>query len=870
MKKRFLLSLLLIFVSVSIYSNTFHVPFTFDDYHSIVLNTKIRSWRDLPAIWSFTRTRFLTYFTFALNYHFGGLKVSGYHLVNLFIHLACAFAVWSLVNLLELRCRGRASDTGFVAALIFLVHPVQIQAVTYIVQRAASLATLFYLLAIIFFLLFRLSESNLKELSSGKKQQVNGWYLACCLTTVAAMFTKEICFTLPLMLLVIDWLLYPEICWRRRAWQFIPLLLTLVIIPGLFALSTRKVNLGELGRIAEPTGTISPYHYLVTQFRVIVTYLRLLIFPLNQNLDYDYPVYRSFWSTACWSSFLILVALIVGGFIAYRRKNLMFTLAVIWFFLSLSVESSIYPIRDVIFEHRLYLPMVSYGISVALLFSFLKNQASKYLWLLALIMLVCGYGSLTYLRNGIWKSNVSLWADVAAKSPGKARAHHNYGQALFAEKKYDEAMKEFNTALRLDPSFVLTYFTRGGLYASRGQYQLAIKDFNEVLKRSLDKTRLAHVYLARGKVYAEMEDYQASLNDFNQAISLDSKNAVAYSERGLLFAKQGNYQQAIKDFDRALRLDSHSAEAYNNRGLARIYMGEIEAGLMDFRRALAEAPEFASVYLNLGLAYFRRGDFSESLNAYRKALEMDPNLIQAYAGMAMVYKAKGQTDKALEQLEMALQKKPEDLRTRQVYEKLEKQRQRVLTAARQSVALSCCEKGNYFREKGQLHQALEQYTLALKEDPHFAAAYYNRARTYQELGRNEEALQDYINALKYNPKDSQAWNNKGFLLDRQGNIDQAISDYSQAILCDRKNSQAYNNRGNAYFKKGEYEKAVEDYTHALELNPALAEAYRNRGMAYGKLKDYQSAALDFQKYLELNPDDPKKEALKAFINRHLQ
>ena len=869
MKKRVLLSLLLICLSVSIYSNTFHVPFTFDDYHSIVLNTKIRSWKDFSDIWSFTRTRFLTYFTFALNYHFGGLKVSGYHLVNLLIHLACAFAVWSLVELLELRCRGYISYMGFVAALIFLVHPVQTQAVTYIVQRAASLATLFYLMATIFFLRFRLTQSSLQEKPRLAGQGVNVWYSACCLTTVAAMFTKEICFTLPLMLLVIDRLLYPEITWRKRMREFVPLLLTLVIIPGLFALSTRKVNLGELGRLAEPTGTISPYHYLVTQFRVIVTYLRLLIFPLNQNLDYDYPVYRSFWSTPCWSSFLILVALIVSGFIGYRRKNIMFALAVVWFFLSLSVESSVYPIRDVIFEHRLYLPMVSYGISVALLFSFLKNHASKHLWLLALIMLICGYGSLTYFRNNIWKSNVTLWADVAAKSPNKARAHHNYGQALFAERKYDEAMKEFNVALQLDPSFVLTYFTRGGLYASRGQYELAIKDFNEVLKRSLDKTRLAQVYLARGKVYAEMEDYQASLNDFNQAISLDSKNAVAYSERGLLFARQGNYQQAIKDFDRALQIDSHSAEAYNNRGLARIYQGETEAGLMDFRRALAEAPEFVRVYLNIGLAYFRRGDFSESLNAYRKALEMDPNLIQAYAGMAMVYQAKGQTDKALEQLEMALRKKPEDLKTKEIYEKLEKQRQRVLTAARQSVALSYCEKGNFFREKGELQKAIEQYTLALNEDPHFAAAYYNRARTYQELGKNEEALSDYTSAVKYNPKDSQAWNNKGFLLDRQGNIDQAISDYSRAILCDGKNSQAYNNRGNAYFKKGEYEKAIADYTQALELNPSLAEAYRNRGMAYGKLKDYRNAALDFQKYLELNPDDPKKEALKAFINRHL-
>ncbi|HOL68244.1 MAG TPA: tetratricopeptide repeat protein, partial [bacterium] len=341
MKKKVLVVCLLLIVGVVLYSNTFRVPFTFDDYHSIVLNDKIHSWGDWSAIWSFSRARFLTYLTFALNYHFGGLHVTGYHLVNLLIHLSASIVLFFFVLLLT----GTAFEPersfliAAVASLIFLIHPLQTQAVTYIVQRAASLATLCYLATLWLYLKYRLSPERKRWL----------YYCLALLVAVAGMFTKEICFTLPLMILMVN--LISGKAWRRDC---LPFLLTMAVVPALHLSGVKGAGLGEIGRLAEPSGTIGPLTYLFTQFRVLVSYLRLLLFPIKQNLDYDYPVYHSFLVPPVWGSFLLLAFLSGLGFYAYRKGQRFFSLAVAWFFVALAVESSIYPIADVIFEHRLY------------------------------------------------------------------------------------------------------------------------------------------------------------------------------------------------------------------------------------------------------------------------------------------------------------------------------------------------------------------------------------------------------------------------------------------------------------------------------------------------------------------------------------
>jgi len=282
-----------------IYSNTFSASFQFDDNYNIVDHSWIKN---LSNLLDFSGSRYVGYLSFALNYHFGQLHVFGYHLVNLLIHITNGFLVYFFVLLLlripsphPSRLTPHASGIALVTALLFVAHPIQTQAVTYIVQRFTSLATLFYLLAVVLYLKWRLAVPESRHRSL--------YYAGALLSTVLAMKTKEIAFTLPFMLILIEAVFFGS--FTRKQWiALIPFLLTLAIIP-----ISRAGAIGEGERFARETIEISRLDYLLTQFRVILTYLRLLIFPVHQNLDYDYPISHSLWEPKVLFSFLFLLVL---------------------------------------------------------------------------------------------------------------------------------------------------------------------------------------------------------------------------------------------------------------------------------------------------------------------------------------------------------------------------------------------------------------------------------------------------------------------------------------------------------------------------------------------------------------------------------
>jgi len=278
--------LLLSILAILIYSNTFSASFQLDDVTNIGDNLQIRNLSNLPL----SESRYVGYLSFALNYHFGQRNVFGYHLVNLLIHITNGFLVYFFVLLLlripqpsltpHASPLTNASGIALATALLFVVHPVQTQAVTYIVQRFASLAALFYLLTVLLYLKWRLTEPENRHRFL--------WYAGALLSTILAMKTKEISFTLPLMLILIEVVFFGSP--TRKQWiALIPFLLTLLIIP-----LSHPGKIGELeAGFAKGTTEISRLDYLFTQFRVILTYVRLLVLPIHQNVDYDYPISHS-------------------------------------------------------------------------------------------------------------------------------------------------------------------------------------------------------------------------------------------------------------------------------------------------------------------------------------------------------------------------------------------------------------------------------------------------------------------------------------------------------------------------------------------------------------------------------------------------
>ena len=412
---------LIITIGIICYSGTFDASFTFDDIPGIVEKGSIKELHDLKSIWQGSTTRFLPFLSFAINHHIHGLSLFGYHLVNLIIHILAALTVYWLVRLIFTTPQIKrtplalhSKNISLAVSLVFVSHPIETQAVTYIVQRITSMAALFYMLCLVLYIKARLyyEQGDLRHVPL---------YVCSITAALMAMFSKEISATIPFCIVAIEYFFFsPSIkkIYRRLSYLW-PMLLTIAVVPVTYIL-TRPETIERIGLAAE-TDTISRLDYLLTQFNVISTYIRLLFLPVRQSVDYDYPIAQHFFEPATFASFLLLISLFIMALVLFKRYRTI-SFGIVWFFLTLSIESSVIPIRDVIFEHRLYLPSVGVFLSAVVFIFHLLRHRKKILF--ALFSLIISLSLLaTINRNIIWKRQVLLWHDAVKMAPNKSRAY---------------------------------------------------------------------------------------------------------------------------------------------------------------------------------------------------------------------------------------------------------------------------------------------------------------------------------------------------------------------------------------------------------------------------------------------------------------
>lgn len=506
--------LIIALVGIMAYSNTFCVPFIFDDKTSIVENPAIT---DLSRFLSgegvaYNARRFVGYLSFALNYSIGGLDVTGYHVVNLGIHIFSACLVALLLRLTLQTplfqkphitsgkvCLNSLGLLPLLAALLFVAHPIQTQAVTYIVQRLASLASMFYLLSLVLYLKARLV-TVLGETSSGTGNTLRSGltcYAGALLAALCALATKEIAFTLPFAVALYELCFFDTLRSRRRA-LMLALIIGGVAVAG--AVIAAQQPLGELisdvsQRLRLQT-EMPRWHYFLTQCTVIVTYLRLLFLPIGQNLDYDYPVYTSLLQPQVLFSCILLLLfcglaiylylrvkpIVKGTLFIDRPEMRLISFGIFWFFITLSIESSVIPIEDVIFEHRMYLPSVGAFLVLASVMVLFVRSGRRGVTVFATVIVLL-LASVTWGRNLTWKDGITFWTDVVEKSPSKARAHLNLGVELEAKGRSQEAIAAFGRALSLNPDYRQAYGNLGAAYNSLEAFEEAIVVLQEGLRR---------------------------------------------------------------------------------------------------------------------------------------------------------------------------------------------------------------------------------------------------------------------------------------------------------------------------------------------------------------------------------------------------
>lgn len=462
---------LLIVLGALAYSNSLDVPFQFDDREKLIETHVVEdiagchSPRWIEIFW-FLRSRMTGLASFALNYRIHGLDVRGYHVLNVLIHVLNAVLVYvfaaqtfrtpflsaSALAPLKRQC-------ALLASLLFLLHPVQTEAVTYICQRFTSLAALFYMSALVLYIKWRLSEGASARMC----------YVFALVSALLAMTTKENAFTLPLAMALYEYMFFRR---RPRLRTLVPFFLLMAVVP-LTVIDYSKPFFEALAEATKTQEAISRNDYLLTQFPVILTYLRLLVWPSGQNLDYDYPIYGSPFEPAVAFSALLLFCLFgLAVFLHLKSRRTEPALGLVsfgafWFFLTLSVESSVIALADVIFEHRLYLPSVGVfaGVSAAFVLAVRKRA---FIGVVSAAVVIFALFYATHQRNEIWRSELGLWRDVVQKSPAKARAHNNLAMAYMSESRQDEALQHLIEALRLDPKDKRIHYNLGRVYLMKG------------------------------------------------------------------------------------------------------------------------------------------------------------------------------------------------------------------------------------------------------------------------------------------------------------------------------------------------------------------------------------------------------------------
>ncbi len=355
--------------------------------------------------------------------------------------------------------------------------------------------------------------------------------------------------------------------------------------------------------------------YMLTQTRVIAAYLRLLVWPLEQNIDYDFPLLESILAPEVLGSILLIFSSVVLGILVWKTCPLI-TFGTIWFFITLSPTSSIIPLPDVIFEHRLYLPLIGFVFFlIGIITAFKRHWKPLSVATSILLLLLSGQ---TYSRNNVWQTGLTLWKDAVRKSPDKARTHVNLATWYIRNKEYDPAVIALLRAIALKPDYAVAYENLGVAYFHKEAFEPAIIAFEQAI--DLDPNR-ASTYNALAETYMRVGKKDLAIKNFEKALVFNPSHLSARNNLGLLLAETGHYPRATVEFEKVLKLDPIHKEASFNLARAYALSGQVNRAVHQYKKVIASEPNFLEAYHNLGILYLdvlERPD--EAKQYFQKAL----------------------------------------------------------------------------------------------------------------------------------------------------------------------------------------------------------------------------------------------------------
>jgi tetratricopeptide (TPR) repeat protein len=605
---------LIVLAALVAYKNCFAGPIILDDVASLCENPRMRHLWPIcdaltPSPGSLVGGRPVISFSLAFNYALGGLAVWGYHAFNLAIHILTGLILYGVVRRTLLRPSlqeqfgASATRLALAVAVLWTVHPLQTEAVTYVSERCESLMGLFYLLTLYGFI------------RGADSRNAGRWFTLSVVACFLGMASKEVMATAPAMVLLYDRTFVSRSlreAWTRHRQLYLGLAGTWLWLGYLMVgLHYRAVGFG-LG--------IPWWAYALTESRAVVHYLCLAFWPHPLVFDYGNIM---IWRVAEAAPYALILAVLGAGVLLELRRQPPIGFIGAWFFIILAPASSVIPVvGQAIAEHRMYLPLAAVVTLVVMGINALLGRHSMAVFL----VLAMGFVVLTVQRNEDYRTRLSIWTDTIAKRPDNARAHGNLGLALMQMGKSPEAIGEYEQALRIEPNLAEAHNNLGLALVRLGNIEEAAQQFEQAVQIKPDYAEahynLALTSLRQGKI-------EEGIRHLRQAVRTRPDYAEAYNDLGWALLQAGKASEAIEQCRQALRIRPDYVEAHNNLGLALASLGIIEEATQHFEQAVRIKPDYAEAHYNLGVALLQTGRMNEAISHFERVLELRPDFAQA-------------------------------------------------------------------------------------------------------------------------------------------------------------------------------------------------------------------------------------------------
>jgi len=739
----FLAVLVLGLALLAAYANSFRAPFIFDDESSITENLTLRNWRTVflpPGNSGLTVSgRPVLNASFALNHALGGENVIGYHAVNLFIHFLAALALFGLVRrtllLPSLREKFAAASgpLALTVSALWALHPLQTESVTYLVQRAESLAGLFYL-----FTLYCFVRSIDSPARAGR------WLIATVLSCLAGMGAKEVMASAPLVVFLFDRTFVSgsfAAAWKARKRFYLCLAATWLLLVACI------ISTGNRGGTAGFGSQVSSWSYLLTQSRAIVHYLRLTLWPHPLVLDYGTGLAGGFGEVAGY--FLLLLALAAAtAFALWKRPAPGFFGTV--FFAVLAPTSSIVPVvTQTMAEHRIYLalaPVVIFAVTSLYLVAGTRI-------LLGCALVAVALGIATARRNHDYQDPLSLWRKTMADAPRNVRAINNVGTIFLRRHDYVQARVYFERAVEIDPADANTWSNLASLSVESGRIDEGLDLYRRALALGPNQSDIHYNY---GKALLEDGHVDDAIAELEAALAIKPSYGSARYNLANAFVAAGRLDDAVAAYQRVLADDPQSLDACNNLAITLVKLGRATEALPLLESAVKRAPDSAATRLNLGRALMALGRETDGTAAFVEAIRLDPSLPGAHANLANSLLHLGRAAEAIPEFEAAL---AHGLQDAALFQNL----------------------GDAFAAVGRSDDAIQNYTRAVTKDPALIDARYALANALLRSDRPGEAIPHYEALLELRRDIPDTYNNLGIAYAQTGQLDKARACWENAL-----------------------------------------------------------------------------------------